>query len=162
MEKVKLSKENAIKSILSSRKKGIDKSAILQKLTKTYKNSLKSFYNYYDEAEIQYQEFLSIVNPLIINKEAEALATVAASGILSKIERQKILTDIALGNIPLTKHIVCDGIIQEVEVVPSWGDRKAAIAELNKMDGDYAPTKTEVKQETTQVTIFQLPDNGRK
>jgi len=137
MDKKKIDKETAIKSILSSRKKGIDKATILQKLTRTYKNSLKSFYNYYDEAEIQYQQFLSIVNPLIISKEAEALATVAASGILSKIERQKILTQIALGEIPLVKYIVCDKMIEQVEIVPNWSDRKNAIDILNKMDGSY-------------------------
>jgi hypothetical protein len=28
-------------------------------------------------------------------------------------------------------------------VKPSFGERRAAIAELNKMDGSYAPAKTE-------------------
>jgi hypothetical protein len=32
---------------------------------------------------------------------------------------------------------VCDGVIEEKPVVPSYADRKAAIQELNKMDGAY-------------------------
>lgn len=64
--------------------------------------------------------------------------------ILSKHERQEILTQIAKGEIPLVKHIVCDGVIQEVDVVPAWADRRAAIAELNKMEGDYAPVKKDI------------------
>ena len=59
-------------------------------------------------------------------------------------EIQEILTQIAKGEIPLVKHIVCDGVIQEVDVVPAWADRRAAIAELNKMEGDYAPVKKDI------------------
>jgi hypothetical protein len=64
--------------------------------------------------------------------------------ILSKHERMEILTQIARGEIPLTKHIVADGMIQEREVVPSWKDRRDAVAELNKMEGDYAPIKKDI------------------
>lgn len=61
--------------------------------------------------------------------------------IMSAIERKHILTQIARGQIPLKKPMVVDKVIQEVEVVPDWMDRKLAIAELNKMDGEYAPIK---------------------
>lgn len=61
--------------------------------------------------------------------------------IMSVIERKETLTQIARGLIPLTKPIVVDKSIEYIEVVPDWMDRKNAIAELNKMDGAYAPTK---------------------
>lgn len=64
--------------------------------------------------------------------------------ILTKDERLEILTQIAKGEIPLTKHIVCDGVIQERDVVPTWKDRKDAISEINKMEGDYAPIKKDI------------------
>lgn len=56
-------------------------------------------------------------------------------------ERLEILTQIARGEIPLSKPMVADGIIEMVPIVPDWMDRKNAISELNKMDGSYAPTK---------------------
>lgn len=57
------------------------------------------------------------------------------------VERKEILSKIARGEIPLTKPMVVDGMVELVPVVPDWMDRKNAIAELNKMEGDYAPTK---------------------
>lgn len=63
---------------------------------------------------------------------------------LTVAERVDILSKIALGEIPLKKPMVADGVIQEIDVVPDWDDRRAAIAELNKMSGDYAPTKTDI------------------
>jgi len=42
---------------------------------------------------------------------------------------------------PLTKPMVVNGDLQLIPVVPDWMDRRNAIAELNKMEGDYAPTK---------------------
>src|SRR3990172_2415211 len=133
----KIDKETAIKLILFDLKKGIDKPTIFQKLSDTYNNSLKSFYNYYEVAEIQYKEFMVKALPIIEAKEMEAMAEFAKAGILSRLERQKILTQIALGEIPLVKHIVCDKMIEQVEIVPNWSDRKNAIDILNKMDGSY-------------------------
>jgi len=95
-----------------------------------------------------------------VNKDT--ISKVAKGSIISSVERMEILTKIAKGEIPLKKHMVCDGVIEEVEVVPDWMDRKNAIAELNKMDGAYAATKTDVtlKDEST----FYLPkeDDGDK
>ncbi len=70
-----------------------------------------------------------------------AIGKTQESRIISAARRMEILSDIAEGLIPLTKPMVCDGVIQEVPVVPDWMDRKNAIAELNKMTGDYSPTK---------------------
>jgi len=61
--------------------------------------------------------------------------------IMDAIERKSILTQIARGQLPLQKAMVVDRMVEYIEVVPDWMDRKNAIAELNKMDGDYAPTK---------------------
>jgi hypothetical protein len=119
-------------------KKGIDKKTILQSFANNYKNSTKTFYNYYDLALIEYQKFSAKAQPIIEAKEIEALGEIAKAGILSKAGRQLILTQIAEGTLILSKYIVCDGIIEEKPIVPNYSERKAAIAELNKMDGAYA------------------------
>jgi len=64
--------------------------------------------------------------------------------ILTVLERQAILSEIARGEMGLSKPMVVDKDIVSVPVVPDWMDRKNAIAELNKMDGSYAPTKQEI------------------
>jgi hypothetical protein len=73
--------------------------------------------------------------------------------ILTRFERQEILSKIADGKLEMVKHIVCDGVIQEVYVVPAWADRKAAISELNKMDGEYAPVKKDVTSNGETIRI---------
>lgn len=129
----KIDKETAIKLILSELKKGISKASIFQNLSKNYNNSLKSFYNYFDEAEKLYKEFLSKVNPIIEAKEIEALGDFAKAGILTKLERQKILSDIATGKLTTWKEIGTKEGIQKAHMF----NPIQAIAELNKMDGAY-------------------------
>lgn len=133
MNKKKIDKETAIKSILSDLKKGIDKKSILENLRKKWNFSTASLYNYYSAAEIKYKEFLSVANPIIERKEIEALGQIAASNILSKLERQLLLSDIATGKVKVWKEAVTrDGIVK----LGSYDPAKY-IAELNKMDGAY-------------------------
>ena len=103
-----------------------------------------TFDRYWAEASKRYKARLDAIEEattkVAVSMEIKALK----KAILSKHERQEILTQIAKGEIPLVKHIVCDGVIQEVDVVPAWADRRAAIAELNKMEGDYAPVKKDI------------------
>ena len=103
-----------------------------------------TFDRYWAEASKRFKARLDAIEEA--TTKAAVLMEIKAlkKAILSKHERQEILTQIAKGEIPLVKHIVCDGVIQEVDVVPAWADRRAAIAELNKMEGDYAPVKKDI------------------
>ena len=154
-----LDKDSAIKSILSDLKKGIDKPTIVSKYVERCHKSKRTVERWYEAAEIKYKEFMRKALPVIEYKEAEALAEVAASGILSKIERQKILTDIALGITKSTKPMMFMGDIIQAACAPTVADMRAAIAELNKMDGDYAPTKieqnTQLSSPNIKVTIVK-------
>jgi len=133
----KINKETAIKSIVKHLKAGLDKKTIWKKLEQNGTVPKVTFYRWYNIADEEYQEFLSVANPIVRAKEIEALGQIAVSNILSKFERQQILSDIAMGRIPLIKHIVVNRMIEEVEIVPNWSDRKSAIDILNKMDGAY-------------------------
>ena len=103
-----------------------------------------TFDRYWAEASKRFKARLDAIEEattkVAISMEIKALK----KAILSKHERQEILTQRAKGEIPLIKHIVCDGVSQQVDVVPAWADRRAAIAELNKMEGDYAPIKKDI------------------
>lgn len=95
----------------------------------------------------EYSHIQSEVDKQVANEISER-----KSKILTVIERKEILTQIALGELRYTKQAVSgDGII-DFEVEPDFTDRKAAIAELNKMDGDYSPTKSNV-----ELNVKQLP-----
>ena len=82
-----------------------------------------------------------------------AIVKTSEMRIISAARRMEILSDIAEGLIPLTKPMVVDGAIELIPVVPDWMDRKQAISELNKMCGDYAPIKQEIKTESNAQTI---------
>lgn len=133
MNKKKIDKETAIKSILSDLKKGIDKKSIFGKIRKNSEIPKSTIYDWYRVAEIKYKDFLSVANPIIQAKEIEALGQIAASNILSKLERQLLLSDIATGKVKVWKEAVTrDGI-----ATLSSYDPVKYITELNKMDGAY-------------------------
>lgn len=72
----------------------------------------------------------------------KAIAQTAKNGIKSTAERMALLSDIMEGKIKIKKPFVIAGKIMEYPSEPDHNDRIKAIAELNKMDGSYAPTKT--------------------
>lgn len=74
-----------------------------------------------------------------IAKEVESRTT----RILTALERQEILAQIALGELEIEQEVATATGVKIVKNKPDFNDRKAAIAELNKMDGSYAPAKTE-------------------
>lgn len=81
-----------------------------------------------------------------IKKELAVLDTQSAinarkKAIMTADERKELLTRIAQGEIRIKIPYVIGGKIMEYPAEPSANDRRNAIAELNKMGGDYAPTK---------------------
>ena len=70
-------------------------------------------------------------------KETESLK----SKILTYQDRQRILSDIARGEMEVEKLIVTKDGIKKAKCKPDHTDIKNAISELNKMGGDYAPIK---------------------
>jgi hypothetical protein len=141
---MKPNKEFAVNEILSELDWGVKYTEALTKYVELWQISTRTFDRYWQEANKRFngaaEEVKNAKTAFIIKEEKKAIK----KAILNKHERMEILTLIAKGEIPLTKHIVCDGVIQEREVVPNWMDRKAAIAELNKMDGEYAPIRKDI------------------
>lgn len=94
---------------------------------------------------------------LLINEERERLrkvveaandskvSEIAQMNIMGKAERMELLTKMAKGELKIKTPFVIAGKIMEYPAEPTASDRRAAIAELNKMAGDYAPAKSEVK-----------------
>ena len=86
-----------------------------------------------------------LINKSIVDlANKDTIVKTSEMHLMSVARRMEILSDIAEGKIPLNKPMVCDGVIELVPIVPDWMDRKSAIAELNKMCGDYAPTRQDI------------------
>jgi phage terminase small subunit len=89
---------------------------------------------------------LQLENKKIVEMANEKAAQVIADGsIADAAERMQMLTKILRGELSIEEEISTPSGIVTLMVKPSFGERRAAIAELNKMGGDYAPAKTEVK-----------------
>lgn len=95
------------------------------------------------------QEHKQLVRDAINNATSTAITEMAEKNILSTAERMEMLSKIAKGEVKIKKPFVIAGKIMEYPSEPDHNDRTKAIAELNKMDGSYAATKTDitVKQE---------------
>lgn len=78
------------------------------------------------------------------------VAEIEQKHLMSKIERMEILDKMAKGELKIKQPFVIGGKIMEYKCEPSLSDRRAAIAELNKMDGSYAPVKTETKHDVKE------------
>lgn len=76
-----------------------------------------------------------------VAKEADALK----SKILTSFERQAILSEMAKGELETEVLLVTKDGIKKAKAKPTHAERRAAIAELNKMGGDYASEKMEHK-----------------
>jgi len=74
---------------------------------------------------------------------------------LSVAERIDILAKIATGELTISKEIATNEGVISIQEEPSFNDRKGAIAELNKMAGDYAATKQEVEISTPVINFIK-------
>lgn len=139
-------------------RKGQDRKEILQSFTKTYKVKIKTFDTRLKAARIAIQsEFKQIEQEAnkSIAKDIEALK----SKIMSSVERQEYLTRVLNGEIRTKVPFVIGGKIMEYPSEPSLADRLKALTELNKMQGDYAPQKIDVKT-GEPVRVFVLNKAG--
>ena len=78
---------------------------------------------------------------------------------MGSVERQEYLTRVLNGEIRTKVPFVIGGKIMEYPSEPSLADRLKALAELNKMQGDYAPQKIDVKT-GEPVRVFVLNKAG--
>ena len=113
---------------------------------------LSTFKRYWKEASDRHKHHQREIQ---IQKQAitlEAAKERLNKAILNKDERMEILTRIASGEITMKKEVATRLGIEILNVEPDFSERRAAIAELNKMDGEYMPQKKEISS-TENITI---------
>jgi hypothetical protein len=146
----KISKEAAIKSMLTDLKKGIDKAVTLGKFGKKWEIPKSTYYRWYEEAEKRHQPYLNKIQEIENQTIEKVVSEIVTANIMSKIERQQLLSDIARGDKLIWKEAVSkEGVVQ----LQSYDPTKA-IDLLNKMDGSYGSEETpadEVKPITFRI-----------
>lgn len=137
----KATKQVIVDAIIKEIEKGSTRGAVVSKFCKKFQKSDRTIDTYWKIANEQYsirqQKAKEAADKVYIQSSADA----AKEAVMSSIERKEVLSKIARGNFPLKKPMVINGKLRLVPVVPDWTERRNAIAELNKMEGDYAPTK---------------------
>jgi len=118
--------------------------------------SRATFTRYWKEAGIkaidERIEMESLIHDATIHLEIES----RARAIMTANERREFLTKVARGEIKFTIYKVVDKTLHELKVSPGFQDRIKAIAELNKMDGDYAPIKvSNTDSKGKDITVFK-------
>ena len=112
--------------------------------------------------EIQkYISELQAENKKIVDLANQKAADVIVEGSIANAnERMIYLSKLLRGEITITQVTASGGKLVEVSEVTIFSERIKAIAELNKMVGDYAPTQVrqEVKIEDANKTKIRLKD----
>lgn len=105
---------------------------------------------------------------LLINEERERLrkvveaandskvSEIAQKRIMSLVERMEWLTKLVDGTIKAKRPFVVGGKIMEYPEEPSHADRVRALAELNKMDGSYAPAKQDITTNGKEIRSWSV------
>lgn len=161
MDNIGLDKESAINTALANIKAGMSKPEIVSILSKLCPTvSKKTITRYYAAALDQCQEYSAKLHEAIEDNEITVIGrATSAMGILTKLERQKILSEIAIGRVTHTKEVATKFGVETINVWPSWSDRRAAIQELNKMDGAYV-SDIDPDEEITEVVIRRITSHG--
>ena len=102
-----------------------------------------TFDRYWAEASKRFKARLDAIEEattkVAVSMEVKALK----KAILSKHERQELLSKLATGEIKSWREVVTESGVIKLEYY-SAAAAKQNIAELNKMDGDYAPVKKDI------------------
>lgn len=133
---------------------GEQRAIILQKFASVYKNlSIKTFDNRLKVAKKQIEsEFKTIA--IKSEENIGELIKERTFKILSVAERMDILAKMANGELERNEVVFIDGQPKQIKAKPTFNDMRGAIAELNKMQGDYAPAKSEISVTEKPKIIF--------
>jgi phage terminase small subunit len=109
--------------------------------------------SYIFELQEQNKKIVEIAN-------IKAADIVVSGSIADATERMVTLTKIVRGELIInTEQMTKDGP-EQIMLTPEYNDRIKAIAELNKMDGSYAPTQTKIELSKEQPLFPDVQTNN--
>lgn len=149
VNKKKIDKETAIKSILSGLKKGLDKKSIWKKLEQNGTVPKVTFYRWYNEASELHKPYLNKIQEVENQTIEKVVSEIVTANILSIAERKQLLSDIATGVKPVWKESISKFGVERLESY----DPAKYIDLLNKMDGAYLREEDDEDDNLTTVQI---------
>ena len=148
-----MKKQVEIEFIVERLAKGKTRQEILQEFTKTYNSSVKTFDN---RLKIAYQlhkerqeKLINVIEDVRVSEAVEA----AKNGLKSNFEIEQRLLQIGFAEIDVEETTDSEQFgLTTFTRKPTPSEQKAALAEVLKLRGAYAPEKTE------QTIIVKVPD----
>ena len=140
-EKYKPNKLIIINEVIDKLNQGISTDIIISEFCTKFHFTERTAFNYIKAAKNELfkldQQIKKKKEKIIEEKAIESLEKF----IINTDQRKEILSNIAIGELIIKKPFLLNGKIVQVDSQPDYSDRRNAIAELNKMEGDYSPTK---------------------
>ena len=121
-----------------------------------------TFDRYWGEASKRYKARLDAIEEATTKAAVSMEIKALKKAILSRHERQELLSKLATGEIRSWREVVTESGVIKLEYY-SAAEAKQNIAELNKMDGDYAPVKKDITsggEKLAAPTFEIILDNG--
>lgn len=135
-----VSKQKRIDDIVSMLEKGMETKDILRNITENYGVSISSVEKDIKEAKGTHSERNKQREEVRISVTTEALKNELNEAIISDLELEAILCQIASGNLKIAEIVQGEAVLTDIK--PS--DMVNAIDKLFKKRGTYAPTKQDV------------------
>ena len=159
---MKPKKEQTVNAMLLEIEMGASYSECLRVNDRLWGLPSSTFDRYWAEASKRFKARLDAIEEattkVAVSMEIKALK----KAILSKHERQELLSKLATGEIRSWREVVTESGVIKLEYY-SAAEAKQNIAELNKMDGDYAPVKKDITsggEKLAAPTFEIILDNG--
>lgn len=104
---------------------------------------------YADLIQLEKEKLSKVVEEARNSKVAE----IEEKSLMSKIERIELLNKMAKGELEVETVFIVGGKPIKLKTKPTQTDVRAAIAEINKMCGDYAPQKTDITSDGGKISV---------
>ena len=140
---MKSSKQIVVDFIVSELKLGKERGEVLAKVVKKWQTTTRTFDRYFKDAKQQHTQAANLIKDKVAKDSTIKALEAEKQQIMTVIERKKYLEGIVSGTIKVKQPFVMKDKIVEYMAEANHNERMKAIAELNKMEGDYAPTKSE-------------------
>jgi hypothetical protein len=138
----KPSKQIIIDAIIKEIESGKATEKICAAICRKFQFSERTFYNHHKKSIVQHITKQEAIKKELEQVDKDAAIDARKRAIMTANERKEYLTKIITGDVKFKRPFVIKDKIMEYPSEPDAMDRLKAIAELNKMDGDYAPVKT--------------------
>jgi hypothetical protein len=140
----KAAKQQILDAIVKELKLGKPRAKIMAKIVAKWQMSSRTFDRFLKKASEDHSKQQGAIKEKLVRVEEEAAIEARKLEIMTVNERKVVLSQIASGELILSKWYIGAGYQIKKNIVPNYSERISAIAEMNKMEGDYAPVKAPV------------------